>query len=162
MSRDQFAPFASLTEVDLARVLAAIGAFYPDRHVNQSIDKLVRTPGTGFSWRRTAARPPTLTFPVRLRALQDYIADNRQRRALAKPSWNAEFWLDRWYVMLSKSPPLLRVQLDIGDLRPEADLAIDLDWLLTLLAQRDLPCAGICLALLPEHVELTWNWPLQI
>jgi hypothetical protein len=162
MSRETFGPLGALLgDLDLARVLAALGAFYPLRDTGVALAARVADPASGFASRTTAEHGTVLEIPVRLQALEAYVRDMRtQPSALAKPSaWEGP--LAQWNQVV---PTGARVRFRVvpGGAAEDAAGAIDPGWLARLLSAPGLGTCGAYIAWPSAPLELTWEWPLRI
>lgn len=162
MSRELFGPMgALLEEADLARALAAIGAFYPSGDEGPALAARVAAPDGGFARRFTAEHGELLEFPVRVRALQAYIRDLRVwEEAHAAPM--------PWQVRLAQyrdaAPPGTRprFRIDLEGASRDPQMPIDLAWLARLLATPALDTRGTYVAWPSMPLDLAWEWPLRV
>jgi len=162
MSREQFGPMgALLPEADLARVLAAIGAFYPRDDTGPALDALVAAAESGFGRRTSAEHGTVLEIPVRVQALQSYVRDLRAWHAThggPKP-WDGP--LAQWN-QIAPAGTRVRFRIDVAGSTRDPAIAIDLGWLARVLGTVAVDAYGVYVAWPSAPLDLTWEWPLRI
>ncbi|MCC6196745.1 MAG: hypothetical protein IT518_20010 [Burkholderiales bacterium] len=162
MSRELFSPMgALLSDADLARALAAIGAFYPSTDRGEKLAARVIAPDSGFARRLTAEHGNVLEFPVRVRALQEYVRDLRawQETHPAPMPWQQ--CLAQWGDAVPAGTRL-RFRIDLEGARRDPQAAIDLAWLARLFAASIAGVHGVYVAWPSAPLDLSWEWPLRV
>lgn len=158
MSRELFGPMgALLDDADLARAIAAIGACYP----GDDIRAVLASPEGGFAHRVTAEHGDVLEFPVRVRALQQYVHDARawQSTSATPMPWGG---LLAQFDEAAPAGTPVRFRVDVADASRDPQVAIDLAWLTRLLPAAALATRGIYVAVPSPPLNLTWDWPLRV
>ncbi len=162
MSRDRFGAMGALSsDADLARALAAIGAFYPDVDAHTPLDPRA-TEDNPYRARTTAAHGTNFTVTLRMRSLQDYLRARLSRVPAGELGHSGDAWLGCWNRIIGTNPPALRFCIDLDGMHNSPELAIDAAWLARLLGRPELRWKGIFYAWPGEQVQLEWNWPLRI
>ncbi len=162
MSREAFGPLGALaSEADLARALAAIGAFYPETDVGAALVARALDADGGVNQRITSEHGSVLEVPVRIAALAAYA---RAQREFAASHGGPLPWaraLAQWQAM-SRAANHLRLRIEPAPPGTTDADAIDPLWLARLLASPALDAFGVYVAHDADRPGLTWDWPLRV
>lgn len=157
MNRDAFGALgALLSDADLARALAALGAFYPLDDVGDVAPRMAGDPG--FAQRMTAEHGRLVEVPVRMVALAMYARHQRAWEVAhgAPLAWDPA--LAQWQAVAATAD---HVRLRIED-DPDNHALLDPAWLAQLMGTPGLDAYGCYVEHSAAAVDATWEWPLRI
>ena len=163
MSRELFGAMgALLDDRELALTLAAIGAVHQRMDAGAGLDSLLAAKGSGFAERTTQEYGRIVEVPVRVHALQAWIAQSRtwQEKNGAPMPWQQ---VRSQFEALVSAADHLRFRIDLAGVSDDSDAArVDLPWLARTLGTPALDAHGVCVAQPVPARTLEWSWPLRI
>ncbi|GEM_PF-7047930 len=152
MRRDAFGPFATLNDVDLARLLALVGIGFGLRKL-QGI--------TALAARVALAQGEVPALQVSVHRIEKFGAQVRKRKLIGIVESVNKAARSIWAKSTAAWPEAFRLAIDVSGASSDPASQVDVRWLNQLLVQ-GLPVSGGALVVQPSaSSSFKWDWPLQ-